>query len=81
MRMDMRIEPTRPLTLKGRIQTLPLVDDDYSIGMWLAAADVRTDFFDLMSLSVLRQPTDDELPPYGSFARGVLELDYEFDRA
>ena len=79
-KLDNRIGPDAPLVIEGRIHRLPLVEGNFAVGLYLACGDVRADFFDLTTLSVEREPTETDIPPYQPHERGVLELWYEFER-
>jgi lipopolysaccharide transport system ATP-binding protein len=78
---DYSLEPGRPLRVQGRIRSLPLVEGEYSIGLFVNCADLREDIFDVGTLTVTHAHTAGAITPYPPVDRGVLELAYEFDRS
>ncbi len=74
-----RVSPTEPLRFRGRVFDLPLVEGVYSIGLFVACGDLRSDVYDLTSLEILRSAPRSELAPYASRDRGLLDLRSEFD--
>ncbi|QJR11716.1 hypothetical protein DSM104443_02798 [Usitatibacter rugosus] len=78
-RIDYRITPDTPTRIQGAIDTLPLVEGEYSIGLYMSCGSFRGDIYDLTSLSIVRTANSTEFPPYAPHDRGLVELSYEFD--
>ena len=64
------------LNIEGIIKTLPLVEGEYQIGLYLECNEIRKDFLDIIHLQVRRQYGKDEIVPYLPRYRGFLELDF-----
>ena len=73
------IGPGRPLRLRGDVERLPLVEGDYSVGLYVNAGDVHDQFLDLVPLAVSPAPAG-ALAPYSAYDRGVVSLDVRFSR-
>ncbi|MBI5775194.1 MAG: ABC transporter ATP-binding protein [Verrucomicrobia bacterium] len=70
------VSPERPLRLGGKINSLPFVEGDYQIGLWIRSDDSYGDFFNLAGLTVLNQGRAQANVPYPAAHRGHLELDF-----
>jgi hypothetical protein len=77
-KLDYGLVPGRPLKLRGRIRTLPLVEGDYSVALYLDCGDFSGDAYDLTSITVTPAKAKSEFPPHSPHDRGVVELLYEF---
>lgn len=64
-----------PLTIRGEIITLPLVEGVYSIGMFANYSEFNGNLLDLVDLTVIANPTGLGFTPYSARSRGVVELD------
>jgi lipopolysaccharide transport system ATP-binding protein len=76
--LDYRLVPDRPLKLRGQIRTLPLVEGDYSVALFLDCGDFSGGVYDLTSISVTTAKAKLEFSPHSPHDRGLLELSYEF---
>jgi hypothetical protein len=62
--------------LSGEIVSLPLVEGDFSAGLYLNTGSVNENLFDLANLTVRpRLKTGDQVP-YSAVHRGVIELNF-----
>jgi hypothetical protein len=78
--INYRLDPDKPLKLQGLIHSLPMVEGDYSVGLWINCGDYSQDVYDLAKISVCVSGGVAEIPPYPPSDRGLLELSYEFVR-
>lgn len=62
------------LTLSGKIKSLPLVEGEYHIGLYLESREARGNFIYLSKMSVLGKAASNVVP-YPANVRGFLELD------
>jgi hypothetical protein len=65
---------------QGRITSLPLVEDDYRVGLYVAAGDFSGNLSDLITLAVEPRQLNSHLPGYAAVHRGVLELNFEVEK-
>jgi lipopolysaccharide transport system ATP-binding protein len=72
----LRINEANQLTISGRIRSLPLVEGDYSIGIYIQGNKTWGDFFDVMNLAVKPQPYDGDAVKYSPNVRGFIDLEY-----
>jgi lipopolysaccharide transport system ATP-binding protein len=63
-----------PLTMTGQINSLPLVEGQYHVGLYIDSAEVRGDFAYLSRVTVLARPGSSEVIPYPAIIRGFVEL-------
>jgi lipopolysaccharide transport system ATP-binding protein len=63
------------LCLRGQIKSLPLVDGDYSAGLYIESNELRENYLDLADITVISRKNISGSMPYPSNVRGVLELD------
>lgn len=74
------VDSDKMLTIKGKIKSLPLVEGDYSVGLFLASAELTNNFYDLSNLSVINSPIEEmDVLPYPSSVRGFVEFDFDID--
>jgi lipopolysaccharide transport system ATP-binding protein len=78
-KLNYRFGPGQPLKLRGSIRSLPLVEGEYSIGLYLNCGDLHDLIYDLASITVTREFEKREVVPYSPLDRGFLELSHEFD--
>ena len=78
-RHEYRFDAGRPLKLRGKVCSLPFVEGDYAVGLYLNCGDMRGDVLDLTTLSVTGRLPVPEIPPYSPNDRGFMDLSYEFD--
>ncbi|MBI3582509.1 MAG: ABC transporter ATP-binding protein [Nitrospinae bacterium] len=70
------LDGLKPLTIRGRIESMCLVEGSYNVGLYITCAEVRKNFLDLVTIIVTSKKTDDKMVPYQPEVRGVVELDY-----
>lgn len=75
-----RLDRNNPLRLGGIIHSLPLVEGDYSIGVYINSPDINRDFLDLTKLTIHAAPNHRGIVPYPVHYRGLIELDFDFSR-
>jgi lipopolysaccharide transport system ATP-binding protein len=75
-----RLDRNNPLRLTGTIHSLPLVEGDYSIGMYINSPDSNRDVLDLMKLTIHAAANHRGIVPYPARYRGLVELDFDFSR-
>ena len=73
--INLSLTPSEPLVIKGTIRALPLVEGDYSVGLYLNTDAVRQNFMDLASIEVLSDAAQSHIP-YPAVHRGHIELDF-----
>jgi lipopolysaccharide transport system ATP-binding protein len=73
---DYFLEHQESLVIEGTIQSLPLIEGDYRIGLYVATDDCHDDFLDLSQLNVGVQASASEIIPYPAANRGVVELNF-----
>jgi lipopolysaccharide transport system ATP-binding protein len=72
-----RIEKNSSFTIKGLVDTVPLVEGRYRIGLFIDCGEARDNFFDLCAIDILPsiQPNGMSLYPPGT--RGFVEMRYK----
>ncbi len=60
------------------IDSLPLVEGEYRVGLFLRSTQHWGDHYDLATLTVQAIDRQQELAPYPAAYRGLMELDYRF---
>ena len=73
-----RLEDNAPLRIAGRINSLPLVEGQYKIGLYVSSEDFSGNTFDLFDLMVNNNTAREGLVSYPASARGVLDIDFAF---
>ncbi len=63
------------LTLTGSLRSVPFVEGDYQLGLYLHSDLGSANFLDLASLQVTCQPRSDGYVPYPAGVRGCVELE------
>lgn len=71
------INKQKPLKLNGCIYKLPLVEGEYSLGIFFACTKVCNNFMDLRTITVVGKNRS-SLIPYPANVRGLVELEYDF---
>ena len=69
-----------PLLLRGTIHSLPLVEGDYQMGLYVAYDAISENFFDLARLQ-LTAPAQGAHVPYPAIHRGLVEVDFSLEAA
>jgi lipopolysaccharide transport system ATP-binding protein len=72
-----RLDELTPLKLSGEIKSLPLVEGDYTIGLYVNGAEVKGDYLDLLDLTISGQRNYSQSIPYPPAHRGVVELNFK----
>jgi lipopolysaccharide transport system ATP-binding protein len=65
----------RRWSVRGRVKSVPLVEGDYSVSLYVKAGDAAADVNDLGTLAVAPQPGATYVP-YEAIHRGVLEPEF-----
>jgi hypothetical protein len=63
------------LKITCRIKTLPLIEGEYRLGIYVATSDFIGDLLNLVELSVNPKVRSGQYVPHPAAVRGVLELD------
>lgn len=71
------LDGTNPLLIKGAVKSLPLVEGDYRVGIYIDYGEFRGNLLELVDLTVTNQPTKFGFAPYPPNSRGVVELDFQ----
>jgi ABC-type polysaccharide/polyol phosphate transport system ATPase subunit len=66
----------RVLHAVGEIKSLPLVEGEYSVGLYMNSTDFQENFFDLASFTVSARTSDTDYVPVPLMYRGLVELDF-----
>jgi lipopolysaccharide transport system ATP-binding protein len=64
------------LIIEGSIKSLPLVDGNYNIGLYIDYGLFSNNIYRLVDLTVISPVADTVLVPFRPEVRGVIELDY-----
>jgi lipopolysaccharide transport system ATP-binding protein len=78
--LPVTLRPGCDWTVSGRINSLPVVEGDYGLGLYVAAGDFIGNVTDLGQLRVHARLQQGGLPPYPAEHRGILELDVQIHR-
>ncbi len=65
--------------IQGEIQSLPLVDGGYTVGLYLACGDFVGDLLELTGLTISLRRGDTSHVPYPAAHRGLLDLQFTAD--
>jgi lipopolysaccharide transport system ATP-binding protein len=71
------LDGSNPLIIRGAVQSLPLVEGEYQIGLYIGCGETLSNFLDLFDLTVYYQPTQG-VAPYSPNVRGVLNLNVSY---
>ncbi len=74
------IKDFETVTISGTITELNLVEGDYSFGVYLSSDTVSGNFFDLASLGVSPDRSNETTPTYPPAHRGILELKFRITK-
>jgi len=64
------------LIIEGAIKSLPLVEGDYTAGIFITTSNHNKDHLNLYEFSVRQMERAGKIIPYPAQSRGVVELDY-----
>ncbi len=70
------VAPGRPLTVRGHIPALHLVEGSYLVDAFVATTAMRRDVTELLTLQVLPGITPSSVQPYSARDRGYLEIPF-----
>ncbi|MGC8744908.1 MAG: ABC transporter ATP-binding protein [Verrucomicrobiia bacterium] len=73
------LEKNKPLEITGKIKSLPLVEGDYRIGIYLYCNQYYRDFNDITAVSVAARPNQTANVPCKPIYRGIVEFDTTFE--
>ena len=73
-----RVSDDEPVTIRGEIRSLPLVEGAYVIGMYVKSESGEETTPGLYSLDVLSRAKEGQIAPYPAEVRGLVELDATF---
>ena len=73
------IEPGGARAWRIAVSSLPLVEGDFSLGLFCKTAESRANHYDLGRFTVTPGATACRVVPYAAQHRGVVELPYEFE--
>jgi lipopolysaccharide transport system ATP-binding protein len=59
------------------VTSLPLIEGDYSVGLYIHATNFLDDIYNLANFTVTGRVTNFGYAPYPAMYRGLVELDYE----
>jgi len=69
------VAPGKNLRLRARFPSIPLVEGEYRIGVFVRSGDRNRLLWDVITLDVTAKP-DAELVPYRTEIRGLVAFDY-----
>jgi len=72
----LKVSEIKPIIIKGKIKTLPLVEGEYKVGLYINSSEIIRNFYDLITIRI-KQEARNEIIPYPQNVRGFIELDYE----
>jgi lipopolysaccharide transport system ATP-binding protein len=64
-----------PLTIRATIRSLPLVEGDYQMGLYIGSDSISEDFLDLARFRLSAAAAGNHVP-YPAMYRGLVELDF-----
>jgi lipopolysaccharide transport system ATP-binding protein len=71
------VDDNNLLVVSGKIKSIPLIEGEYSVGLFLDSVDVTGNFLDLTSFFVInRAVQQSDIIPYPANVRGLVEFDY-----
>jgi len=65
-----------PLVIRGKISSLPFVEGEYNVGLYMESRDVRENFLDLTKITITDNASDNGMVSYPASVRGVVELNF-----
>jgi lipopolysaccharide transport system ATP-binding protein len=66
----------RVLHAVGEIKSLPLVEGEYSVGLWVNSNETHENFFDLASFTVTPRIDNKDYVPVALMYRGLVEMNF-----
>jgi hypothetical protein len=64
--------------LSGQIESVPFVEGDYQVGLFVNTGDFCGDIFGLANMTVAAQLSSTPTTPYLPQYRGICDLRYDF---
>jgi lipopolysaccharide transport system ATP-binding protein len=66
------------LEIRGKIESFPLIEGKYELGIFIDCDECRGNFLNLASIEVKQKSNLPEIIPYSHSVRGFVELNYSF---
>jgi lipopolysaccharide transport system ATP-binding protein len=73
-----RFDGVTTLTIKVEVKSLPLVEGEYIVGIYLNTESQQETIADVIKFEVLSKAKEGQIAPYSPSVRGLLELDVTF---
>lgn len=73
---DYKCNANESLEISGKIESMPFVEGEYKVGIFLQTQDISDNFFDIITLQVIYKSSDNKIAPYPKEYRGFIELKY-----
>jgi lipopolysaccharide transport system ATP-binding protein len=65
------------LKIEGSIATVPLIEGDYRVGMWIATDQYQGNYLDLATFHVSGMPPTNNIIPLPASVRGYVEMPFQ----
>jgi lipopolysaccharide transport system ATP-binding protein len=75
--LPQRLRPGDSIVARATVKSWPLVEGDYTLGVYLNSAEYFDEIHNLVTFSVVNAATDSEFLPHAPQYRGLVALDYE----
>jgi len=72
-------QKNKPIEINGKIKSIPLVEGDYRVGLYLYCKEFYRDFHDISAFSVTARKSNTGNIPTKPIYRGIVEFDSEFE--
>jgi len=72
------MEGLNPVDIHGKIKSLPLVEGEYGVGLYLSYDGYQDTLQDLITINILSKPQQGGVTPYSPLVRGLVEFDVDF---
>jgi lipopolysaccharide transport system ATP-binding protein len=73
-----RVSDAEPVTIRGEIRSLPLVEGSYVVGLYVKSESGEETTQGLYGVDVLSRAKEGQIAPYSAEVRGLVELDATF---
>lgn len=73
------LSKSNPLEINGKIKSLPLVEGDYRIGLYVYCKEYYRDFYDITAMSVGAKQSSTANIPCKPIYRGIVEFNASFE--
>jgi lipopolysaccharide transport system ATP-binding protein len=74
-----RLDGTNPMTIHGKVGSFPLVEGDYSVGLFIGCSLVTANFLNLLNITVMSKKLENDIIPYPANVRGYIELEHSIE--